>query len=218
MPDLQQQVDDLRRRVRALPDSPDAGSVADLERSARGLLTDAKNTPYESEAQALFAELARASTPQAVANNATQATVRGLLRRARIRVEIAGDDEDIDEAIDILAQALELSPQDSDVAALLDDAARHDAQAARRVSDLFARHNIWRPTDAEPPARAGSNGDAADPRVITSLTPPAGVAAHRGDDPPPAQPSAGYIPPPREAPRAPTPPPGRGASLSLIHI
>jgi tetratricopeptide (TPR) repeat protein len=205
MPDLQQQVDDLRRRVRALPEG-DANAVADLERRARAVLTDAKNTPYESEAQALFAELARASTP--AANNATQATVRGLLRRARIRVEIAGDDEDIDEAIDILAQALELSPQDPDVAALLDDAARHDAQAARRVSDLFARHNIWRPGDAGRAAPNESRPDSRaaedDPRFSTGLTPPAGLGAQGepGSESRANSPSAGYIAPPR--PAAPT--------------
>ncbi|PJF26897.1 MAG: hypothetical protein CUN53_06090, partial [Phototrophicales bacterium] len=115
-------MDDLRRRIRALPEDAASGLVAELERQARSLLTDAKNTPYESEAQALFGELARASAPASPSG----ATVRGLVRRARIRIEIAGDDDDIDEAIDILAQALELSPQDADVAALLDEAARHN--------------------------------------------------------------------------------------------
>jgi tetratricopeptide (TPR) repeat protein len=209
MPDVQQQLDDLRAHMRALSDSPDAAAAADLERRARALLTDAKNTPYESEAQALFAELARASAGGATSASSTSnasgappqsaATVKGLLRRARIRIEIAGDDEDVDEAIDILAQALELAPQDADVIALLDEAGRHNAQAGRRVADLFARLNVWRPSslDAAPhaPPAAPAAGDERP-------TPTAG-----GERPisPASQPNAGYV----------APPPGLGRSAGL---
>jgi tetratricopeptide (TPR) repeat protein len=180
MPELQQQLDDLRRRIRALPDDADSRSVAELERQARSLLTDAKNTSYESEAQALFAELARASAPA----SPTGASVRGLVRRARIRIEIAGDDDDIDEAIDILAQALELSPHDPDVVALLNEAARHSEQAARRVHDLFARHGIWKPE---------SNGAADSEKPAPSApAPPKSDRPHAGYIAPPTPPKPSY--------------------------
>lgn len=165
MADLQQRLEELRAQIRRLPDEPDADRLAALERSARALLTDAKNTPHESAAQALFAELARLSNP----TSPTAATVRGLVRRARIRLEIAGDDEDVDEAIDILAEAIALSPQDPDVTAILQDAARHSAQAAQRVNDLFARHNVKPPAQKppeQPPAPA-----APDARRTTSAYP-----------------------------------------------
>lgn len=150
MADLQQRLDELRDRIRRLPDNADADTLAALERSARGLLSDAKNTPQESAAQALFAELARMSSP----TSPTAASVRGLVRRARIRLEIAGDDDDVDEAIDILAEALGLSSDDADVIELLQEAARHNAQAAQRVNDLFARHGLQPaapPAPSEPP-------------------------------------------------------------------
>ena len=63
MPDLQQRLDDLRRTVQALPEDADSAVVSDLERQARTLLADAKNTPLEAGAQALFGELARLSNP-----------------------------------------------------------------------------------------------------------------------------------------------------------
>ena len=69
-----------------------------MEHEARDLLMEAKNTPLEQMAQALFAEIAGSQSTQARPNTAA---LRGLVRRARIRIEIAGDDDDIDEAIDI---------------------------------------------------------------------------------------------------------------------
>src|SRR5215213_2694999 len=138
MADLQQRLDDLRRSVQELPEEADGNLVADLEKQARSLLSDAKNTPFEADAQALFGELARMSSP----TSPVSATVRGLLRRARIRIEIAGDDDDIDEAIDILAEGLALSPRDPDVIAMLEDAARHNGQAKQRVTDLFTRYGV----------------------------------------------------------------------------
>ena len=177
MPDLQQRLDDLRARIRRLPDDADGDSLAELERSARGLLTDAKNTAHESAAQALFAELARMSTP----TSPTAATVRGLVRRARIRLEIAGDDDDVDEAIDILAEALALNSQDNDVIGMLQEAARHNAQAAQRVSDLFARHGIKQA--AAPPTPEPPPPPAADVRRTTMTSYPT---------------SSGYPPPERE--------------------
>ncbi|MBC7814860.1 MAG: hypothetical protein H7175_27125, partial [Burkholderiales bacterium] len=138
MTDLQGRIDDLRRQLQRLPADPDAETIARLERQARALLSDAKNTPQENAAQALFAELARMNNP----TSPTAATVRGLLRRARIRIEIAGDNDDIDEAIDILAEALALNPRDEDVVSLLQEAAARSEQAAQRVTDLFTRHSV----------------------------------------------------------------------------
>ncbi|MBE0705545.1 MAG: tetratricopeptide repeat protein, partial [Afipia sp.] len=153
MADLKQRIDDLRRALQNLPeDDPEAASQ--LEKDARALLTDAKNTPQEAAAQALFAELARAGSP----TSPTAATVRGMVRRARIRIEIAGDDDDIDEAIDILAEAIQISPADEDVVALLQDAAARSPQANQRVNDLFKRYNI------QPPSRP----QAAPPESTTS--------------------------------------------------
>src|SRR5690349_22740820 len=143
MANLQQRLDDLRHELQNLPDDATANSIAQLERAARSLLADAKNTPYEPAAQALFAELARTSSP----TSPTAATVRGLVRRARIRIEIAGDDDDVDEAIDILAEALSLNPQDQDVIALLQEAAGRSQQATQRVNDLYARYGIERPAN-----------------------------------------------------------------------
>lgn len=136
MTDLQHRLHDLRRRVQRLPEEADA--LAELERAARSLLADAKNTPHEPAAQALFAELARRSSP----TSPTAATIRGLLRRARIRIEIAGDSDDVDEAIDILAEALSLNARDPEVIELLQEAASRSEQAAQRVSDLFTRYGV----------------------------------------------------------------------------
>ncbi|MBZ0284567.1 MAG: tetratricopeptide repeat protein [Anaerolineae bacterium] len=146
---LQQRLDDLRRQLQELPEESDPSVIGGLERTARTLLTDAKNTPYEPAAQALFGELARLSNP----TSPTAATVRGLVRRARIRIEIAGDDDDVDEAIDILAEALALNPADADVVALLNDAANRSQQAQQRVNDLFARYGVQRPSAEPPPVK-----------------------------------------------------------------
>ncbi len=136
---LQTRLDTLRRKIQDIGEDTD--ELAQLEREARALLTDAKNTPHEAAAQTLFAELARLNNP----TSPTAATVRGLLRRARIRIEIAGDDDDIDEAIDILSEALALSPQDHSVVEMLQQAAAQSSQAAQRVSDLFARYGVRAP-------------------------------------------------------------------------
>ena len=147
MTDLQNRLNDLRRQMQRLPQDADADTIAQLERAARALLADAKNTPHEAAAQALFAELARMSSP----TSPTAATVRGLLRRARIRIEIAGDSDDVDEAIDILAEALSLNARDPEVVELLQDAASRSEQAAQRVSDLFSRYGV--DASVTPPSR-----------------------------------------------------------------
>ena len=213
MPDLQQRLDDLRRKLQSLPADADSSAAAELEREARKLLADAKNTSYETSAQALFAELARMGSP----TSPVSATVRGLVRRARIRIEIAGDDDDIDEAIDILSEALTLSPQDGDLINLLEEAGSRTPQAAQRVNDLFARHGISRsvtprsaaprqaPREAaqtrepepnggedqpvDPPARdAGRTAGAANISYPTSSGYPAPEREIFGDNPPPAAP------------------------------
>src|SRR6185369_17082582 len=138
---LQERLDDLRQQIQNAAQAGESSDITQLERTARTLLTDAKNTAYEAAAQALFGELARLSSP----TSPTAATVRGLVRRARISIEIAGDDDDVDEAIDILAEALELSPQDADVIALLQEAAGRSQQAAQRVNDLYTRYGVERP-------------------------------------------------------------------------
>lgn len=196
MADIAQRLEDLRHALNALGDNGDANAISELEAQARSLLTDAKNTPYEAEAQLLFAELARMSSP----TSPVTATIRGLLRRARIRIEIAGDDDDIDEAIDILAEALQLNPRDPDVQAMLEEAAQHNAQAGQRVSDLFARYGVERkPRPAAPP-----------PNIQTQPVPAVRDDSQNEEAPPPNEPtppnprfatSAGYPPPERDLPR-----------------
>lgn len=182
---LQSRLDDLRRRL--LESAADPDTLAQLEDEARVLLTDAKNTPHEAAAQALFAELARLSSPV----SPTTATVRGLLRRARIRIEIAGDDDDIDEAIDILSEALALDPQDAGTIAMLQQAAVYSGQARQRVSDLFARHGV------EAPATAPEAETAADlePAILDDESEPEFVI---GPDSPPTYPTSSGYPPPEE--------------------
>ncbi|MCC6804952.1 MAG: tetratricopeptide repeat protein, partial [Anaerolineae bacterium] len=186
MPDLQQRLDDLRRTVQKLPEDSDTAVVSDLEKQARTLLADAKNTPFEADAQALFGELARLSSP----TSPVAATVRGLLRRARIRIEIAGDDDDIDEAIDILAEGLALSPRDPDVIAMLEDAGKHNAQARQRVADLFTRYGVER--KAPPPPRTPVETHDEIPRASGD------TGEVKSVSPPTYPTSAGYPPPERE--------------------
>ncbi|MDQ7027119.1 MAG: SH3 domain-containing protein [Anaerolineae bacterium] len=135
MRDIQERIDDIRQRMQ----TASGKQWVELERQARTLLSEAKNTQYEAEAQALFAELAQRSRDQASPANPA---VRGLMRRARIRIEMAGDDDDIDEAIDILTEAISMNPDDADVIDLLQQAAAQNEQAAQRVRDLFNRYGV----------------------------------------------------------------------------
>ena len=113
MQELQRAIEELRQRAQT---AVAAAALSELEQEARDLLTEAKNTPLEQEAQALFAEIA---DRRESSNRPSSVALRGLIRRARIRIEIAGDDEDIDEAIDILADALQMDNSNSDVIGLL---------------------------------------------------------------------------------------------------
>ncbi|MDZ4672499.1 MAG: hypothetical protein SH821_16685, partial [Phototrophicales bacterium] len=151
MPDIQQRLDDLRQQLQSL--SRKVGkeamsvAIADLERAARQILAEAKNTPQETNAQSLFAEIAKLSQPSAT--NIT--AIRGLLRRARIRIEIAGDDDDIDEALDILEEAIALDSGYEETLMLLKDAAQKTPHALQRVSDLFKRYNLKPPASKPTP-------------------------------------------------------------------
>ncbi len=183
MQDLQRAIDDLRLRAQR---ATGAQALTELEQEARDLLTEAKNTPLEAITQALFSEIAGSTKTGSGTNSAA---IRGLVRRARIRIEIAGDDDDIDEAIDILADALQLDTTNTDAISLLRQAGSHSAQARRRVQELFARHNIATaptqestppsqprqqlsgfdsPPAATPPPRYGSSSSytAAEPRDV----------------------------------------------------
>lgn len=148
MQELQRAIEELRGRANV---ATDPRSLAELQQEARDLLTEAKNTPLEQRAQALFAEIADL---QSQATRPDTAAMRGLVRRARIRIEIAGDDDDIDEAIDILADALRIDAEHADVISLLQRAGAHSAQARQRVQDLFLRHDLQQApasTPSEPP-------------------------------------------------------------------
>ena len=174
MQDLQRRIDELRQQVQ---NNTDPQAIAQLERQARELLSEAKNTPLESAAQALFSQIASASSPSA---NPNSATVRGLVRRARIRIEIAGDGDDIDEAIDILADALPLDATDPDVITLLQQAGSHDSQARRRVQELFERHGV----DASPSQQEASPPEAPQPSKSGNVPPPPQYTTSSGYPPP----------------------------------
>ena len=190
MQELQRAIEELRQRAQR---TTDATALNELEQEARDLLTEAKNTPLEQMAQALFAEIAGSQSTSARPNSAA---LRGLVRRARIRIEIAGDDDDIDEAIDILADALRMDPENGDVIALLQQAGSRSAQAKRRVQELFERHNVssapsqssgeTTPPPSRPPARQDTTTET---RVPTQYS---GQSDYRPPEPgssPPAEPS-----------------------------
>ena len=161
MQELQRAIEELRQRAQI---TKDPAAQRELEQEARDLLTEAKNTPLEPMAQALFAEIASTQTTSVRPNTAA---LRGLVRRARIRIEIAGDDDDIDEAIDILADALLMDASSADVINLLQQAGSHSAQAKQRVQELFDRHGVpsapARPTGDTPPR--GSRATTVDDRA-----------------------------------------------------
>ena len=180
MQDLQRAIEELRQRVRA---TVDPQMLSELEQEARDLLMEAKNTPLEQVAQELFAEIAGSQSIQTRPNTTA---LRGLVRRARIRIEIAGDDDDIDEAIDILSDALRMDPGYQDAISLLQQAGAHSAQAKQRVQDIFARHNVRS-------APASDSGERAAP----PSRPAAATEAYR-DSPSPSSRAGDY--PPREDP------------------
>ncbi len=149
MADLKAQLDRLRHELETLPASATASEIAQLESEARALLAQSKNTPYEAEAHDLFTQLARHSAPP----TPEAAAVRGLLRRARIRIEIAGDEDDIDEAIDILAEALNQDPNNAEIHELLQQAAQRSPHLEMKVRGLMDRYGLdMKPVQAQRPA------------------------------------------------------------------
>jgi tetratricopeptide (TPR) repeat protein len=171
MRDIQQRIESLRQRLQ----SATAADMTEIEQQARELLSEAKNTPQEANAQSLFNEIARYQ-PQTRAQEANPA-IRGILRRARIRIEMAGDEDDIDEAIDILTEAVAVNPQDPDLIALLQTAADHNPMAAQRVRDLFNRYGV--DADVTPPRTTDDDRAYMPPETRTD---PAPDARQRDDD------------------------------------
>lgn len=194
MTDLQRRLDTLRAALDAARNGDGNVNLSDLETQARALLSDAKNTPYESAVQSVFGEIARLSA-SANTTTPTAATVRGLVRRARIRIEIAGDEDDIDEAIDILSEAIAIAPTDPEVIDLLQTAAADNGQAAQRVTDLFNRYNVDQPAI---PAPADVPTDIDDDSWQGVAPPPRSNQPTNPDDvpaPPRYSSSPGYAPP-----------------------
>ena len=186
MQELQRAIEDLRQRAQRTTDGP---ALRELEQEARDLLTEAKNTPLENTAQELFAEIAGSQTTSARPNTAA---LRGLVRRARIRIEIAGDDDDIDEAIDILSEALRIDSGNTDVISLLQQAGAHSAQSRQRVQELFDRHNVSSaPTRTTTESRAERRSSPSyDPASETPApTTYSGPADYRESERRPSEPS-----------------------------
>lgn len=183
MQDLQRAIEELRQRARATVDSQ---MLRELEQEARDLLMEAKNTPLEQMAQELFAEIAGSHTTQSRPNTAA---LRGLVRRARIRIEIAGDDDDIDEAIDILADALRMDAGNQDAISLLQQAGAHSAQAKQRVQEIFARHDVR----SAPSSDAGERGTT--PSRPATAKEPSSAFSRSSDYPPPQEPAPGRMEP-----------------------
>jgi tetratricopeptide (TPR) repeat protein len=137
MREIQQRLDQLRQQLQNLTDP---SRLPELEAQARELMSDAKNTAFEGATQALFADIARLlANPSAIT---MPPATRGALRRARIRIEMAGDTDDIEEAIDILSEVIAQTPNDEETIQLLILAGQNNPIAQRRVSDLFGRYGV----------------------------------------------------------------------------
>lgn len=163
MSDLRQELDELRAAIEDLPASATAAQIAPLEDQARSLLIDCKNTPLEGEARDLFNQLARLTSPTAEREDNPE--IRALLRRARIRIDIASDDHDYDEAIDILAQALDLDPYYAETHELLTLAAEHSPQHEVNVQGLLDRYGIELEFN-EPEPESASYPDVVEPADV----------------------------------------------------
>ncbi len=180
MADLRQQLDNLRDQIDSLPSSATASEIAQLESEARALLAQSKNTQFEGEARELFTALARHSAPP----TPEAATVRGLLRRARIRIEIAGSEDDVDEAIDILAEALDHDPHNSEIHELLSQAADRSPQLEMKVRGLLERYGVEVEEPTPPPLQQPPAHRTQEMRSIPtgaeSGTPPAQPLSESG--------------------------------------
>lgn len=168
MADLAQRLEELRYQIENLPASASASDINRLETEVRELMAQSKNTEFEQEARDLFTLLARRSTPNTGNNE-----IRSLLRRARIRLELAANDSDIDEAIDILAQALDLNPDSAETHQLLMQAAQRSSQHAMKVQGLLERYGI----ELEPPAEPEQLPEPP------KAAPPKAASMPAGDDP-----------------------------------
>ena len=148
MSDLSQQIASLRARINALPASISPEQLTTLENEARRLMTAARNTPYEDDARELFGLLARHTATDATimtepANpTPDDGVLQGSLRRARIILDLAADDDDVDDAIDILAEALERDPGNTATHALLKQAASFNPMFTKKVREIFERYDI----------------------------------------------------------------------------
>jgi tetratricopeptide (TPR) repeat protein len=194
MADLAERLDELRAYIEALSDSATASEVGELEAEARTLMADAKNTEFEGEARDLFTMLAKRSAPPAQQSEGG-GEVRGLLRRARIRIDVAGDDTDIDEAIDILAEALDLDPDNGETHSLLAQAARHSAQHELKVEGLLERYGISIDAPLTAPEEEIVSPDDDNVPDLPAFTPaqtPSPAAQLPSDDDPLAEVSKAY--------------------------
>ncbi|MBN2469900.1 MAG: hypothetical protein JXN59_04170 [Anaerolineae bacterium] len=158
MTDLNQQIADLRARIEALDNQAQPVDVTALENEARNLMAAARNTPHEAATRELFAMIARrmsaARSDEPVLSQPAgdSGVVRGLLRRARIRIELAGDEDDIDDAIDVLAEALDRDPGNPDTHELLHMAAAQGPMLEMKVRELLERYGQkYTPQAAETP-------------------------------------------------------------------
>jgi len=90
MSDLSARLQALQARIAANPSASELGA---LENEARALMTQAKNTEYEGQARDLFKQLAQ--RPTSSGGGEVSAELRALLRRAKIRVDVASDATDL---------------------------------------------------------------------------------------------------------------------------
>ena len=192
MADLAERLDEIRAEIEALSDSATASEVGELEAEARALMAEAKNTEFEGEARDLFTALAKRSAPPAQQSEGSS-EVRGLLRRARIRIDVAGDDTDIDEAIDILAQALDLEPDNGETHSLLAQAAQRSPQHTLKVEGLLERYDIdIEATATEEETIVPTSYEAPDLPAFTPAQTPTTAAQLPSDDDPLAEVSKAY--------------------------
>ncbi|MFC1959788.1 SH3 domain-containing protein [Chloroflexota bacterium] len=198
MSDLSQQIAGLRARISALPASIPPEQLIALENEARRLMTAARNTPYEDEARELFGLLAQHTAAAATAPPLTQrvqddGVLQGLLRRARIIVDLAADDDDVDDAIDILAEALERDPGNPTTHELLQKAASFNPMFTMKVRELFERYDIVvdpapSPAKVDPPPVPVSDPAPApaQPAPVVAPLPPTEAARPAAEAPVPA--------------------------------
>src|SRR5258708_4505010 len=98
-------------------------------------------------------------------------------------MEIAADDNDFDEAIDILAEGLDQDPDNPDLLALLRQAAARSPQLEMKVRDLLTRYDVR--FDAVPgapePSEDTSANDGSAPNAYPGTSSPGTSTAGQGD-------------------------------------